>query len=72
MSHVVHQTPAHHGHRPASLMEGIDRVIDTISQWRMRMVTRRDLARLDDRMLADIGISPADVDQEVSKHFWQA
>lgn len=68
MTHIVHQAPAHRGD---TLMAGIDRFLDTIAQWRMRVVTRRDLARLDGRMLADIGISPADVEQEVSKHFWQ-
>lgn len=72
MSHIVHQAPAHRGPRADILMSGIDRFFDTLSQWRMRMATRRDLARLDDRMLSDIGVSPADVDHEVSKHFWQA
>ena len=30
------------------------------------------LGRLDGHMLHDIGLSPADVEQEVSKPFWQS
>lgn len=32
---------------------------------------RRHLARLDDRMLKDIGLSRADVEQETAKPFWR-
>lgn len=32
---------------------------------------RRALARLDDRLLKDIGVSRADVEQEVAKPFWR-
>lgn len=39
--------------------------------WRERIRQRDALARLDDRMLRDIGLSRADVDGEVSKPFWQ-
>lgn len=40
--------------------------------WRDRIRQRYALARLDDRMLHDIGLSRADVDGEVSKPFWHA
>ncbi len=40
--------------------------------WRQRAITRRELARLDDRMLHDIGISQIDVEGEISKPFWKA
>lgn len=37
-----------------------------------RIQQRRALARLDDRMLSDIGVSRADVEGELSKPFWRA
>ncbi|NYZ15245.1 DUF1127 domain-containing protein [Azospirillum sp. RWY-5-1] len=40
--------------------------------WHQRAVTRRELARLDERVLHDIGLSQSDVEQEVSKPFWRA
>lgn len=39
--------------------------------WRQRIVTRRELGRLDERMLQDIGFSRLDADQEMSKPFWR-
>ncbi len=39
--------------------------------WVARTRQRRHLARLDDRMLADIGLSRADANQEISKPFWR-
>ncbi len=46
-------------------------VSDSLSRWRERSRQRRMLGRLDDRMLRDVGLSRADVEQEVSKPFWQ-
>jgi uncharacterized protein YjiS (DUF1127 family) len=43
-----------------------------VSDWRERTRQRYTLARLDDRLLRDMGLTRADVDQEVSKPFWQA
>jgi len=40
--------------------------------WSERAQGRRRLAALDDRMLADIGISRADAEREASKPFWRA
>jgi uncharacterized protein YjiS (DUF1127 family) len=45
---------------------------DAFSAWQERLDQRRTLARLDDRLLRDMGLTRADVEQEVSKPFWQA
>ena len=42
-----------------------------IRLWRRRKKTRMLLASFDDRMLKDIGLSPADVRREASKPFWK-
>lgn len=46
-------------------------VIETIALWSHRVRTRRELARLDDRMLRDIGIDPYEAEREAAKPFWQ-
>jgi uncharacterized protein YjiS (DUF1127 family) len=40
-------------------------------RWRIRRDTRRDLAELDARQLADVGISARQRDAECAKWFWQ-
>jgi len=45
---------------------------DAFSAWQERVSQRRTLARLDDRLLRDMGLSRSDVEHEVSKPFWQA
>jgi len=47
------------------------RVIDTLLTWQERSRQRRDLARLPDHLLKDIGLSAADVAAEVSKPAWR-
>ena len=42
-----------------------------INLWYERGRQRRDLARLDDRLLRDIGIDRATVEQEILKPFWR-
>ena len=39
--------------------------------WVNRSRQRKQLARLDERLLADIGISKAQADVEISKPFWR-
>jgi uncharacterized protein YjiS (DUF1127 family) len=46
-------------------------VFDMLAVWRDRRRQRSTLARLDDRMLRDIGLTYADVDGEISKPFWR-
>ncbi len=43
---------------------------ETVLSWLETHRQRRALARLDDRALRDIGISRADVWQEVNRPFW--
>jgi uncharacterized protein YjiS (DUF1127 family) len=39
--------------------------------WRERILQRREMARLDDRMLADIGMSRIEATREFNKPFWK-
>ena len=45
-------------------------VLATVLEWQERARQRYRLAELDDRMLKDIGLTRADVANEVSKSFW--
>lgn len=47
------------------------RLIATLSLWQRRIVSRRQLARLDTRLLADAGISENQRYVELSKPFWR-
>lgn len=47
------------------------RLHDLIARWGQRMSERRMLARMDSRMLRDIGLSSLDASREASKPFWQ-
>jgi uncharacterized protein YjiS (DUF1127 family) len=46
-------------------------VFDRIGEWHDRAQQRRLLAAASDHLLYDIGISRADVDEEVEKPFWR-
>ena len=53
----------------------IDRVISGLQTAYQRWTSRRELAALleaDDRLLSDVGITRADLRNEVSKPFWAA
>ena len=47
------------------------RLAGVLAVGRERRRQRSALARLDDRMLADIGLTAADVEGEASKPFWR-
>jgi uncharacterized protein YjiS (DUF1127 family) len=49
----------------------LKRATSIISRWYDRHLQRRDLAELDERMLADIGRSPEEARRECGKPFWQ-
>lgn len=44
----------------------------TVSVWQRRRTTRRMLGNLDQRMLADIGITAVQAEKEAEKPFWVA
>jgi uncharacterized protein YjiS (DUF1127 family) len=47
------------------------RLFATVAQWQRNARTRRQLAQLDRRALADVGISPSERYQELEKPFWR-
>lgn len=55
-----------------SLVEAGRSIAKFSEQWRRRRRERASLARLDDRLLADIGLSRVDQDRECNKPFWRA
>jgi uncharacterized protein YjiS (DUF1127 family) len=52
----------------ASLLASVRAVL---GRWRRLAVTRRELSRLDERTLRDIGFDPAEVRRETAKPFWK-
>jgi uncharacterized protein YjiS (DUF1127 family) len=65
-------------HHPISVVArfgigaGLETVASAFYEWRDRVRQRKMLARLDDRLLSDIGLSRSDVEREVQKPFWRA
>ncbi|MGD9614194.1 MAG: DUF1127 domain-containing protein [Alphaproteobacteria bacterium] len=53
------------------LGEAVGHAVSTLNLWRERSRARQDLARLDERMLADIGLTPSDRNLLVNKPFWR-
>ncbi len=49
----------------------VDWALARIGEWRRRQRSRAELARLDERMLRDIGVSQADAWRECNKPFWR-
>jgi uncharacterized protein YjiS (DUF1127 family) len=56
---------------PQSLRRLVDRAIETFKEWRLRARSRRELARLDERQLQDIGLTVSQASFESSKSFLQ-
>ena len=47
------------------------RLFAAVAQWQRNARTRRQLAQLDSRALADVGIHPSERYQELEKPFWR-
>jgi uncharacterized protein YjiS (DUF1127 family) len=59
-------------HRTRGAMSGVaGRVLATLREWRRRAHDRAELAKLDHRMLRDIGLTQADAEFLSSKPFWR-
>jgi uncharacterized protein YjiS (DUF1127 family) len=61
-----------HGGGWSSLVRALSTASQTIRAWRLRAATRRELSRLDDRLLKDIGITRAQAYREAVKPFWRS
>lgn len=65
---VLEQCPERAGRQPMIDLRGLLKRI----RRRLQLAReRRALARLDDRLLCDIGVSPEAARQEAEKSFWQ-
>ena len=53
------------------LLQGAGAAIDVILLWQERSRQRRHLAKLDDRLLRDIGLSRVEATHETEKPFWR-
>src|SRR5580704_6682595 len=53
------------------LRDAVIRIHTRLSEWRRLSRSRADLARLDDRMLRDIGVTRVEVWREINKPFWR-
>lgn len=51
--------------------EASNSLMNTLKVWSSRTGDRRQLAQMNDRLLADIGLSRSEVHVEVNKYFWQ-
>ena len=52
-------------------MDGLVGLVETLFAWQDRAKQRHQLAQLDDRELADIGVSYAAASAEADKPFWR-
>jgi uncharacterized protein YjiS (DUF1127 family) len=53
------------------LCQVLRQIFAALQEWRRRSHDRAELARFDERMLSDIGITRADVWREINKPFWR-
>jgi uncharacterized protein YjiS (DUF1127 family) len=54
------------------ILRVMTRSIDLLLEWQERAGERAHLASLDDRLLRDVGLSRADVENELSLPFWRS
>lgn len=65
--HTVNKAPAN----PSLTGHGLRALMDLLHQWYLNARTRRQLAKLDERQLADAGITPSERISELKKPFWR-
>ena len=58
--------------RRVPIASWIEKVGVTLARWRNRMRYRRELARMSERELSDIGVSRSQIADEINKPFWRA
>ncbi len=54
-----------------SILDAINQGLDNLAQWHHNLQMRRQLQGLSDEMLQDIGLNWGDIQQEVSRWFWE-
>ena len=52
-------------------LDGVRLRLDMVFDWIERAAQRRALARLDYRMMTDLGLNRAQVEEEARKPFWK-
>lgn len=57
-------------HSTSSVLTSLSGLVATLERWTERRRQRRALLGLDDKLLKDIGLSPADAWREGTKPFW--
>ncbi|HVO88315.1 MAG TPA: DUF1127 domain-containing protein [Casimicrobiaceae bacterium] len=55
----------------AQSLSGLFRLPGFLGLWLRRAHVRRELARLDDRLLRDVGFDPAQARDEAGRPFWR-
>lgn len=58
-------------HRPRVSIQPLGWALGTLCVWQARSRERQALARLDDRLLADIGLTREQAQEESCKPFWR-
>ena len=65
------QAAARHRTALDDLSDAAQSFVATLRRWRQRLRERDQLARLDDRMLSDIGLSRSEAEYLANKPFWR-
>lgn len=68
---VTQSSPAHATTRRTPVASWIERIGAVLALWRERARYRRELARMSERELSDIGVSRSQIAGEIDKPFWR-
>jgi uncharacterized protein YjiS (DUF1127 family) len=66
-----HGTARHHQPSLYTVTGGVGSLVVAFLEWQERHRSRRDLMRLSEHQLKDIGLSRFDAEEEYSKPFWR-